>query len=179
MSCLKSFILVLTLLILVGCSAILPPATPVPTSIIYPTSHPSTPDTAFANAATPMAIFAQNRQKWATRHITHYRFVLSSSCALCGVAHSGPVTIEVKDGKLVSLVNSKGQPTGRFQRSWEKLASIEALFDEIDSIRKSGNEVASVYYDPDYGYPKSIFAQIPGADDGWFGYDVRYFEILK
>ena len=51
----------------------------------------------------------KNRDKWDFSGVTHYRFELTISC-FCPFMDMIPVTVEVKDGKIVSMTDVNGQP---------------------------------------------------------------------
>src|SRR5690349_9301931 len=98
MSTLKRFTVILFAIVVLTACSVAPTATP--TAAPTPTPAPTT-------------FLAANREKWESQHITHYRFELHVSC-FCAFRDQMPLTIEVKDGKVVSMADSKGQPVDQF-----------------------------------------------------------------
>ena len=85
-----------------------------------------------ACSASPNSDLSANRQKWQNQHITHYRFNLFVGC-FCAFTSVMPVTIEVDNGKVISMVDKDGQPAAQFQDAVDQYATVEKLFGVIDS----------------------------------------------
>jgi hypothetical protein len=129
-----------------------------------------------AAATSPLAA---NRQKWESLHISHYRFILSISC-FCGFNNRMPLTIEVKDGQLVSMLDRQGQPVTEFLDIFGKYSTIEKLFNVLDSALNGGADKVTVDYDAQYGYPQAIVIDyVENAMDDEMGFTINKFEILK
>jgi hypothetical protein len=130
-------------------------------------------------ACTPGSVLAPNQQKWANQKITHYRFELSIGC-FCAWHDLMPLKVEVKDGQIVSLTDNSGQPTpANFADDFNKSATVEGLFNILDSVQGKAQEVR-VEYDGTYAYPKSIFIDyVKDAMDDEIAYTVENFEVLK
>jgi Family of unknown function (DUF6174) len=122
---------------------------------------------------------AENRQKWEAQHITHYRFSLSVGC-FCAFRDKMPLTIEVQDGQVVSMVDKDSQAVTDFKDTFAQYDSIENLFNALDSAQNGGAEKVTAEYNPDHGYPQSIFidGSTQVADDE-MNLSVSSFEILK
>ena len=164
MPCLKRLILIIALPALMACSAL--PALAIPTSI-----HP-----------TPTAdpVLAQNGQKWESRHITHYRFSLDVRC-FCAFTGQLPLSIEVKDGQVISETDKSGQPVAsQFKGAFAKYDSIEKLFDLLDAAQHGGADLVSITYDPQYGYPQTAYIDYRiNVSDDENRFTVSDFEVLK
>ena len=108
-----------------------------------------------ACSASPSSELSANRQKWQSQQITHYRFSLSVGC-FCAFTDLMPVTIEVDNGKVISMVDKDGQPAAQFQDAVDQYATVEKLFGVIDSAVADHAYQLTVDYDPDHGYPRMI-----------------------
>lgn len=100
----------------------------------------------------------RNRQKWQDANITHYRFQLTIGC-FCPFGEQNPFTVEVQNGKVISMVDTNGEtvsdtnPTNEFVF---KYATIGRLFAELDSDSIQDADKLTVTYDPTYGFPLEI-----------------------
>jgi len=97
----------------------------------------------------------RNQSKWQDADITHYRFQLSVTC-FCPVSGLMPMTVEVQNGEVVSIVDVNGQPypsTDPMSEFILQYATIDRLFSELgsDSVQKA--DKLTVTYDPTYGFP--------------------------
>lgn len=125
------------------------------------------------------AELAQNRQKWEAQHITHYRFDLSVGC-FCPFGDKMPLTVEVRDGVVVSMVDNHGQPVTEFNDTFNTYNSIEKLFALLEALAKGGADKVTVTYNAQYGYPQSISIDyVQNAVDDELGLTVGNFEALK
>lgn len=165
MSTLKRFTLLLVFLILTACSVpFAPTATPQPPT---PTTNPE------------LVTLAQNRQKWDALNITHYRFKLVAGC-FCSFRNRMPLAIEVKDAKILSIVDNDGKPTTEFDDIFNKYNTIERLFSTLDSALNGDADKTTVTYNTEYGYPASIYIDyIQLAADDEMSFTVSDFETLK
>jgi hypothetical protein len=122
---------------------------------------------------------SKNREKWTSSGISHYRFELTISC-FCPFFEVNPVTVEVKDGKIVSMTDVSGQPLKEeFRSSFESAATIEGLFAIAEENIANADEV-EVTYDAQYGFPASIVVdRIKMAVDDEISYYASAFEVLK
>lgn len=139
MSMIKYSVFVLFYILLTACSAF-PQATPTITPQAW------------------KAHFAENRQKWEQQHISHYRFTLDANC-FCDFAlkrEKMPLTIEVKDGMVISIRGKDGQPAPEFADDLEGLGTIEKLFDLLNIYLSEEAYKMNVGFDSEKGYPQFI-----------------------
>jgi len=99
---------------------------------------------------------SRNQQKWQDAGISHYRIELNLSC-FCAFRDQLPLTVEVKDGEVVSVIDATGIAVSADDPNYQyfvELATIDRLFTELESVTASADagEVI-VKYDPTYGYP--------------------------
>lgn len=155
MSTLKRFALILTLAILTACSAA-PTATP-----------------------TPLSPLEANRQKWESQNISHYRFNVALIC-FCAFSDKMPLSIEVKDGQVVSMVDSQGQPITEFVEEFEQYNTVEKLFNTVEAMSNGGADKVTVEYNAEYGYPHSInIDRVEEAIDDELLLEITEFETLN
>ena len=101
---------------------------------------------------------SRNQSKWQDANITHYRFQLSVGC-FCLFRSQMPMTVEVKDGEVVSMVDVNGEafplddPMSEFVL---KYATIDRIFSELDSDSVREADKLTVSYDPTYGFPAEV-----------------------
>ena len=101
---------------------------------------------------------SRNQAKWQDAGITHYRFQLSVGC-FCLFRSQMPMTVEVQDGEVVSMIDVNGEafpmddPMSEFVL---KYATIDRLFSELgsDSVRDADHLTMS--FDPTYGFPTEV-----------------------
>jgi hypothetical protein len=101
---------------------------------------------------------SRNQSKWQDTNITHYRFQLNVGC-FCAFRSLMPVTVEVKNGVVVSMTDVNGTVISATDPNSEfitKYATMDRLFSELesDSVRKADH--LTVTYDPTYGFPSEI-----------------------
>ena len=99
---------------------------------------------------------SRNKQTWQDANISHYRFELNLSC-FCAFRDQMPLTIEVKDGEVVSVKDASGTAVSTDDPNYQyfvELATIDRLFTELESVTGSADagEVI-VKYDSTLGYP--------------------------
>ena len=121
----------------------------------------------------------KNRARWDSAGVSHYRFELTISC-FCPFMDVMPVTVEVKDGQIVSLTDVNGQPLAdNFRDTFEKAATVEGLF-AIAKENLSNADQVEVTYDAEYGFPVSIVVdRIKLAVDDEIAYYVGAFKVLQ
>jgi hypothetical protein len=101
---------------------------------------------------------SRNQQKWQDANVTHYTFQLSVTC-FCPVGGVMPMTVEVKDGEVVSLVDVNGDAipsTDPLNDLIEKYVTIDRIFSELNSDSVQGAERLEITYDPTYGFPSDV-----------------------
>lgn len=121
----------------------------------------------------------ENRAKWDSAGVTHYRFELTISC-FCPFMDIMPVVVEVKDGQIVSLTDVNGQPLREeFLETFEEAATVEGLFAVAEDSLSNADQV-EVTYDTRYGFPTSISVDwIKMAIDDEIAYYVGAFKVLQ
>ena len=119
-----------------------------------------------------------NRERWAARSITNYRFVLHAGC--CGpVRVSSPVSIEVRDGSAVSIATVK-RVRSSYLEGYERFDTIEKLFGVIEGAINRKAEFVSVSYEPTLGHPLSIVVdESRSAIDDDVTFRVERVEVIE
>ena len=155
----KNVLLITLAIVLAACSAApTEPATP-------PTLPPS-----------------DEREVWENANVDHYRFELTLSC-FCAFRDHMPLTIEVKDGEIVSLTRADGQVVQSDDPSYEtfvQYGTIDSIFSRIETARADpeAGEIL-VTYDPTYGYPvDATIDYIELATDDEMYLTISSFEVL-
>ncbi|HEX2697794.1 MAG TPA: DUF6174 domain-containing protein [Anaerolineales bacterium] len=123
--------------------------------------------------------FSKNHDKWQVENISHYRFQLFVSC-FCAFVEKMPMTIEVKDGQVVSMTYKDGTAVSDQEREYFKqYDTINGLFDYTkDSISKADD--IHIEYDSTYGYPANVQIDfIKQAADDELYLTVQGFEPLN
>lgn len=126
--------------------------------------------------------FDKNPARWEAANITHYRYTLFIGC-FCGFMNEMPLTIEVKDGEVVSMTNANGipvSPTDSFYDVYESYSTIDRLFLKLESDLAGEADEVTVEYDPAYGFPVNIaIDQIKEAIDDELSIQISDFEVLE
>jgi len=126
--------------------------------------------------------FARNKTKWEGAKITHYRYNLSIGC-FCAFRDDMPLTIEVKDGKTVSITNAKGAVVDSSNPSAElyvPYSTVDGVFVKLEDDLAADPDQITVDYDPTNGYPAQVYIDyISAAADDEISYEITNFEILK
>ena len=100
---------------------------------------------------------ARNRQRWASAGLHDYEFDFQRSC-FCLPQATQPVHIVVRRDAIVSVVRtSDGQSAIASVTDWPR---VEELFLDVQRRLEQPTERLDVSYDPTYGYPRSIVADI-------------------
>lgn len=121
----------------------------------------------------------RNQQKWQNANISHYQFQLNVGC-FCTVRDQMPVTVEVQDGKVVSMEYQSGNEIDASSRElFEKYATIDRIFSELETNINGKADEFTVAYDPTYGFPAKINVDfIKKAVDDELAVTVSNFEKL-
>ena len=101
---------------------------------------------------------SRNQSKWQDAGITHYRFQLSVSC-FCLFRSQMPLTIEVKNGEIVSMTDVNGEAFPMDDPMSDlvmKHATIDRLFSELGSDPVQEAENLTMSFDPTYGFPVEV-----------------------
>ena len=121
----------------------------------------------------------KQQAQWDAQGVTHYRYQLTISC-FCPFMDIMPVTVEVQDGKVLSLTDVNGQPLGdEFRATFEEAATVDGLFALAAGAVNNADKV-SIVYDSKFGFPSAIEIDwIEMAIDDEISYYVAGFEVLK
>ena len=121
----------------------------------------------------------ENRDKWNASGINHYRFELTIFC-FCPFSEVNPVTVEVLDGRIVSLTGADGQPLPEnFRSDFDQAGTVNLLFAIAENSLANADQ-AEVTYDAAYGFPSSIRVDwIELAMDDEVSYYIENFEVLE
>ncbi len=123
-----------------------------------------------------------NQQKWQNSGVTHYRFNLDVIC-FCAFRDRMPLSIEVRDGQVVSMTYADGTdiPADDPQREYfNRFATIDNLFADLETGPASEAEEVTIQYDPTYGFPNDMnIDQIKEAIDDEYHLTVSNFEVLE
>ena len=123
----------------------------------------------------------QNRVKWESQHITHYRMSVDGY----GYAILLAITIEVKDDVVVKIIDNKSEkglfPIEGVDTSYpyEQLYTVPNLFDYVYKSYLENPARIMVTYDPTFGYPTTIYIDPytePCCQD--FTFEISNIEIL-
>ncbi|MCK6539726.1 MAG: DUF6174 domain-containing protein, partial [Anaerolineales bacterium] len=122
-----------------------------------------------------------NRSRWQDAGVSHYRFQLGVGC-FCPVGGIMPMTVEVKDGEVVSIVDVHGNAFPASDPMSEfilKYATIDRIFSELESDSVREADKLTVAYDSTYGFPSQIDIDfIELAVDDELSISVSAFEPL-
>ncbi len=107
---------------------------------------------------------ARNRQRWASAAVHDYEFDFQRSC-FCAPQATQLVHIVVRQDAIVSVVRtSDGQAASTSFTAWPR---VDELFLDVQQRLEQHIARLDVSYDPTFGYPRSIVADIAlmAADD--------------
>ncbi|HEX9839351.1 MAG TPA: DUF6174 domain-containing protein [Anaerolineales bacterium] len=132
-----------------------------------------------AQAGGKQTEFERNQEKWRDANISHYRFHLNISC-FCAFTQDMPLVIEVMDGKVVSMEYQNGKAIDDANRElFDKFATIDRIFAEIDADLAGAADEVTVTYDPTYGFPVEVTIDyVKEATDDELYLTVSDFEVL-
>jgi hypothetical protein len=119
----------------------------------------------------PRSDLEQARTRWAERGPSDYSIVVSRSC-FCAPVTTDPVVVTVAGGVIVSRVYAASGDT--VPPAYASVyPDIAQLFDIIDEAIAQRAAHVDVTYEPDFGYPVSVFIdQSANAADDEISYDV-------
>ena len=121
----------------------------------------------------------RNKEKWQDAGVSHYRYNLFVGC-FCVFSQDMPLVIEVQNGEVVSMEYQSGNEIEASNRElFEKYATIDHIFTELEKdINGEADEVV-VKYDPTYGFPtEANIDVIKDAVDDELALTVSNFEKL-
>ena len=121
----------------------------------------------------------QNKEKWQEANISHYRYELFISC-FCAFNEDMPLIIEVQDGKVVSMEFQSGKEIDpSLHELFDKYATIDRLFAELEADLNGAADKVDVEYDPTYGFPtKADLDFVEEAVDDELYLSISNFEEL-
>jgi len=115
------------------------------------------------------------------QNIPHYRYQLKIDCG-CSLLSETPITIEVLDGKIVSVVDVGGQLSdwsNQNSRIFGEDQTIKGLFGQIQKQIYKHDYYLWVKYDGKYGFPQFfLFKPEFTTYGGGVMYQVSNFEVL-
>ncbi len=124
----------------------------------------------------------QNLAKWQSQHITHYRMSVHLPYSTMRASPT-PFTVDVRDGKVVSVVDALGQRISSENDadfSYDsQYFTIPGLFSYAYQTIWEKPPLIRVFYDPALGYPDSIYVDPytePCCQD--FAIAVQDFQVL-
>jgi len=134
---------------------------------------------AVGNAMGSQSEIEQNREKWQNANISHYRYHLSITC-FCVFSQDMPLVIEVQDGEVVSMEFQSGNEIDASSRElFEKYATIDRLFTELEADINGAADEVTVKYDPTYGFPTEVTIDfVKEATDDELYLSLSNFEAL-
>jgi len=122
--------------------------------------------------------YEKNLALWKSKPVQHYRFNLKIGC-MCPWSGMMPVTVEVQNGEMLTMVASNGGDITPFQDTFRPRGTVEGLFDTVYAAMSRGAYSLTVQYDGTYGFPTSIVVNPSKAImDDETGYYVTNFEVL-
>lgn len=122
--------------------------------------------------------FEKNQAVWEAQAIPHYRFHYKMGC-MCPWISLMPLTVEVKNGEIVSMVASNGGDISPYLENFRQHATIENQFAAADSATSHWVYKLAIQYDDRYGFPSSIIVDpYRNITDDAIGYYVTDFEVL-
>ncbi|MEW6288040.1 MAG: DUF6174 domain-containing protein [Chloroflexota bacterium] len=125
---------------------------------------------------------SRNQAKWQEAGVTHYRFQLSVTC-FCLFRSQMPLTVEVKDGEIVSMTDVNGEAfpvDDPMSDLVMKHATIERIFSELGSDSVQAADRLTIDFDPTYGFPSEVAIDyIELAADDELYLSVSGFEPLQ
>lgn len=131
------------------------------------------------NAMGNQSEIEENQEKWRNANISHYRYNLHISC-FCIFVENMPLVIEVQDGEVVSMEYATGNEIDpSLLEMFNKYATIDRLFAEIEAGLKGGADKVTVEYDATYGFPtRADFDFVEMAADDELYLSISDFEVL-
>ena len=103
----------------------------------------------------PNRALASARDRWRNANVSHYRYNLAVGC-FCAFTQKMPLTVEVQDGKLRSMVYKDGTPVSAEETQiFAPYSTMDSLFDFTGETLRKADDV-KVDYDPAYGFPASV-----------------------
>ncbi len=126
----------------------------------------------------PNRDFSSSHARWQNSHITHYRYSVHVGC-FCPFTQRMPLTIEVSNGIVQSIVLNDGTPVPQDQlEMFSRYSTIGALFALTGDALRTADDV-KVQYDAAYGFPSTVYIDyIRNAVDDELSLSVTNFHPL-
>lgn len=125
--------------------------------------------------------FDKNLMNWNEANINHYSMQVGVSC-FCPFADVNPITVEVRDNQVVSMMGANGVEildTDPLYAILMNYATVDNLFTWTGQALADADK-ADVTYDATYGFPSSVAVDhITEATDDEIWVDVSNFEVLE
>lgn len=117
----------------------------------------------------------KNREKWESAQITHYKMTVDF--AGYGSFEQMPWTLEVRDDRIISVLNSQGNKIQDDDSAGE--FTIAELFADIQVNFQRKAPIIRVTYNPDYGFPENVFIN-PWREPCCQDYEIKIsnFQVL-
>lgn len=114
------------------------------------------------SATAPQFALATARARWASVAPVAYTITIARTCE-CLPEMSGPVTVEVRNGTVVSrhYVRSGAAVANQYA---ELFPSVNGLFALLDAAVRDGVLPLSAQFDPTLGYPTHLIIGDPATD---------------
>lgn len=128
---------------------------PTPTVMIAPTTTPTV-----AESSAVAADIAANYQRWQAADIRDYRFVLMVGC-YCPMEAMMPMTVEVRDGNVVSVVDANGVVVAQDNPGNDfflQYTTIDRIYTELTSSRFVEADKLTITFDATYPVPATVSA---------------------
>ncbi len=126
----------------------------------------------------PKSELDSNREKWTNQNVSHYRYDLQIGC-FCAFRDKMPLTIEIKDGQIVSVTDATGAAPSDQEMEWYKeYIGIDKIFDYAQKATQEADKT-EITYDPETGIPTQVSVDwMEQAADDEMGLTISNFEKL-
>ena len=117
------------------------------------------------------------RARWERQGAADYAYTVRRTC-FCGPDVAGPVRVEVRGGRTVSVSPFEGRPL--FPGAFDRLDTVEEMFASVQDAIDAGPYLLDARYDPARGYPVSVAVDYErNAVDDEGGFVVSDFVLLR
>jgi hypothetical protein len=107
---------------------------------------------------------AVHQQRWKSQHLSSYTFTYQVAC-FCPPIVNHPATVEVRDGQVVGVVSSTGEPVTAQMLAW--WPTIDKVFEQIRQERDGGQSRLRITWNERLGYPTTVNSGWDAADAGY------------
>lgn len=117
------------------------------------------------------------RELWQRQAIADYAYTVRRTC-FCGQEVTGPVRVEVRGGRTVSVAPFGGQALAA--GAFDRLDTVEELFEAVDDAIDRRPHQLTAGYDPARGHPVSLAVDYDRRSvDEENGFEVSDFTVLR